>query len=799
MSFLYRLKSKAGVTYLVLFLGFLFSLLININFVSERAVSSLTQLQKSHTELQAQSTIDNIEQFIENRVKLLAELAESSMVASSVMGVDIASANLTDLLDNREILGTKEKIYLTDFTGELIYPKVSDSFPRPSLLNKIVEEELPLVLSIIADDEKHCFSISMPVKYNNYVEGLIAFDIVSYSLEQLLAELTKHDNYAVSFVDKGNVLFKTSALTDFSLVSKSSIANTSMELNFYRSTGRFQEEKEQYIWQIGSTITVTTLCAFVLLAFLIRSLLINPLEKLAISEKKIKQSEERYQLAIQGSNDGIWDWNISDESIYLSPRLSSMMGYSASKDNKLINPRKMFLEYIHPDDEAKARREFLEHFKINTPLDFDFRMRIADGQYRYFRIRGIAQRDREGQATRMAGSLSDISELKENSLALEKALQEAKSASIAKSDFLANMSHEIRTPMNGVLGSLQVLKQDDLSDASQELVDMGISSSKSLLSIINDILDLSKIESNNISLESLPTNVVELFNAIITEFSFSAEQKNIELVFTAQKDLHPYWLVDPVRLRQVILNLISNAIKFTPKGSVRIKLNEQNGKLVFDVNDSGIGITEFQITKLFNRFEQADATTTRKFGGTGLGLPIAKQLVNLMGGEITVTSKENVGSTFSVLLPLTKTEVKNSDKTLSLQAQIPNAESLNILLAEDNRINQRVFGAIVNPTKATVRIANDGVEAVNEVGKLLPDVIFMDIQMPNMDGIQACEIIKGTHPEIPIVALTANVMEHDINKYEQAGFDECLGKPVDVNEIYTVIQGILTDQITQIE
>ena len=788
-----KFKTKAGVTYVVLLMAFLFSLLININFVSERAVYSLTQLQENHTELQAQSTFENIQQFVENRVKLLAELGESPTVISSVMGVDIASANLTDLLNGRKILGTKENIYITDFTGELIYPKSSVSFSRPMLLEQIIEQESPLVLALIQDAAgQSYFSISMPVKYNNYVEGIITFDIVSHSIEKLLEKLTTGNSYAVSFVNRSELIFQTSPLNNYSLVSQYPIANTVMELNFYRSTIKLQEEKELYIWQIGSTLTITTLCAFVLLAFLIRSLLINPLEKLAISERRTKQSEERYQLAIQGSNDGIWDWNIEGNDLYLSPRLSNMMGYGEALEKNLVNADKLFIDYIHPDDEVKAKQALKEHFKKETPLDFDFRMRVADGHYRDFRIRGIAQKGVNGRAIRMAGSLSDVTELKEQRLALEAALEQANSANIAKSDFLANMSHEIRTPMNGVLGSLQVLKRDNLSEASKELVEMGITSSKSLLSIINDILDLSKIESNNISLESLPTNIVELFHSIVSELSFLAEKKAIGLVFNSQPDMHADWLVDPVRLRQVILNLISNAIKFTLKGQVIITLSEQNEKLCFEVRDTGIGLSESQMTKLFNRFEQADSTTTRNFGGTGLGLPIAKQLTNLMGGEITVTSEEKVGSIFSVVLPLKQTATQRHDNVELTQAQTPQAEKLNILLAEDNRINQKVFNAVVGPTKATIRIANDGIEAIDEVAKLLPDLIFMDIQMPNMDGVQACEIIKNIHPNIPIIALTANVMAHDVDKYKQVGFDHCLGKPIDVNEIYTLMQSILS-------
>ncbi|MCP4323035.1 MAG: response regulator [Alteromonadales bacterium] len=795
MFFLNKLKSKSGLTYLVLLLGFLFSLLININFVSERAVLSLTQLQENHTKLQAQSTFENIQQFVENRVKLLTELGDTPIVISSVMGVGLASESLTDLLKSRKILGSKEKIYIADFTGELIYPKSLKKVARPPLpkktIEQIIKQELPLVLTIIKYKEQHYFSISQPVKYNGHIEGIINFEIVSHSIEKLLAELIKDNDYAISFVNNSELIFKTAPLNDYSFVSTYIIAGTAIELNFYTSTSQLQQEKEQYVWQIGSTLTVTTLCAFVLLAFLIRSLLINPLEKLEVSERKIKQSEERYQLAIQGSNDGIWDWNIEKNDIYLSPRLSRMIGYEKSHEKQLINADELFLGLIHPDDEEKSKHVLQDHFKTDIPLDFELRMRVANGDYRYFRVRGIAQKGLDGKAARMAGSLSDVTEIKNQSLALKKALEEAKGANIAKSDFLANMSHEIRTPMNGVLGALQVLKQNDLSDKSNEIVEMGITSSKNLLSIINDILDLSKIESNNISLELLPTNIVALFQSIIDEQSLVAEHKKIDLVFSVQNCMHAHWLGDPVRLRQIFLNLISNAVKFTLEGAVNIELKEQNNTLVFEVRDTGIGISKVQIEKLFNRFEQADSTTTRNFGGTGLGLPIAKKLANLMGGDITVTSKENIGSTFSVVLPLKRTEFESNDQAESSQVQMPLAENLNILLVEDNRINQTVFSAVVKPTKATIHIANDGIEAVGKVGKVLPDMIFMDIQMPNMDGVQACEIIKVTYPNIPIFALTANIMKDDIIKYKQVGFDYCLGKPIDVNEVYRLIQSVL--------
>jgi len=788
MNFLQKLKSKAGVAYLVLSFGFIFSLIININFVSERAVLSLSQLQESNTNLQAESTFQNIQQFVENRIKLLAELSESPIVTSSVMGVELASASLADLLNERLILGSKENIYITDFTGELIYPNADLGFIAPDWTQQLVEAEIPVVVSIFKRDARHYFRIAMPVKYRGYAEGMVIIDIVSQSIEGLLEELIKNQHYGVKFENVYGTNYQSDALTEYLLVANYQIAETPLTLDFYVSTSVIKNEEQQYMWQIGSTLTVTMLGAFVLLAFLIRSLLINPLHKLSLSEEKIKQSEKRYQLAISGSNDGIWDWNLEDESVYLSPKLIEMVGQKEQLVEKLAENGKKLVKFIHPDDVSKLTLSITSHLRNDTPCDCELRIKVGDGSYRFFRVKGQALRTGDGRAERMAGSLSDINDFRAQSIALEEALEDAEKANAAKSDFLANMSHEIRTPMNGVLGTLQVLKQQELTDTANELIDTGIVSSKALLCIINDILDLSKIESKNISLESTSTNIEELFEAVIAEVSVLAEQKAIHLTFNRSDNFYTHWLADPTRLRQILMNLVSNAIKFTPKGSVAISLAHDDGGITFSVQDTGIGLSPDQMSRLFNRFEQADSSTTRNYGGTGLGLAISRHLAKLMGGDISVTSEQNKGSCFTVSLPLKKTALAESKEDNEGSIVTPDASQIKILLAEDNKINQKIFSAVVAPTKAQIQIANDGVEAVRLAEEYQPDLIFMDIQMPNMDGVKACELIKERFDGIPIFALTANVMAHDVERYKAAGFDECLGKPIDVAEVYILLQ-----------
>ncbi|WP_408635892.1 ATP-binding protein [Psychrosphaera ytuae] len=235
-----------------------------------------------------------------------------------------------------------------------------------------------------------------------------------------------------------------------------------------------------------------------------------------------------------------------------------------------------------------------------------------------------------------------------------------------------------------------------------------------------------------------------------------------------------------------MLNLISNAIKFTDKGTVTVELavDQSSGHARITVMDTGIGMSESMCQNLFNRFEQADSSTTRRFGGTGLGMTITRQLVELMKGEITVSSTIGKGTKFVILLPLIETTLDVEEEHHHTESVTPDLTGKHILLAEDNKINQTVFLAMMRPTNATITIAEDGVEAVDAFKNHSPDLIFMDIQMPNMDGIDACKSIRKVNTDIPIIALTANVMDQDVKTYMSSGFDSHLGKPIELNALY---------------
>jgi len=379
----------------------------------------------------------------------------------------------------------------------------------------------------------------------------------------------------------------------------------------------------------------------------------------------------------------------------------------------------------------------------------------------------------------------------EAALITSAALERAEIASAAKSDFVATMSHEIRTPLNGVLGMVQAMAADPLSATQRQRLDVIRQSGNVLLTLLNDLLDIAKIEAAKLELEDGCIDSHEMATHTREAFQGLAEAKGLALTVSVAKDADGYWQGDPVRVRQVIYNLVSNSIKFTERGGVEVHLDlDPLGRLRITVVDTGPGMSEGQLANLFDRFVQGDSSTTRRFGGTGLGLAISRELTRLMGGDLTVESELDVGTTFTALLPLSRT-----DRAPALEAtpQPIDIDGLRILVAEDNPTNRFVIGTLLGQIGLSPHIVEDGEQAY-EAWKAQPwDLILMDIQMPVMDGIEASRRIRldertqNLRPT-PIIALTANAMSHHRTQYEAEGFDGVVPKPIQLQVLLAAME-----------
>ncbi len=585
-------------------------------------------------------------------------------------------------------------------------------------------------------------------------------------------------------------------------VSQQHIAGETEE---YRNEIRLQRKNGSYAWVLTAGKIVSRLADG------------NPNRMVGIhlditeskrNETQLKELTERYVAVTTGTSDGLWDWDCRSEYCWYSDRFWTLLGYPDGGPYP-APMLKSFNDHLNPEDINATWEAVRRHQIDGIEFDHECRLRHKNGEYRWFRGRGATQFDAHGRPIRMAGSIQDIHDLKSTQTSLIEANIRAEAANAAKSEFLANMSHEIRTPMTAILGFADLLLNEIDAEIGiptrVEYVDTIRRNGEHLLEIINDVLDISKIEAGKISMENVAVNPKTLVHEVVSMMSVKAHAKGLQLVVHCEPKVSAKIQTDPVRLRQILVNLIGNAIKFTESGSVTIKVccDAPKQNLHVAIQDTGIGLTDSQISRLFGAFEQADSTTTRKYGGTGLGLFISKRLAEMLGGRITVASCVGKGSTFTASvatgpvsidpipdhLATAKIEPVNSISNVGVaKANLPLA-GMRILLAEDGPDNQRLISLVLRKAGAEVQIAENGKLAIEMLttdgtlnGSLIHpcpfDLFLSDMQMPEMDGYTATRWLRAHGSEMPIVALTAHAMNDDIKLSIDAGCNAHATKPI---------------------
>ena len=489
-----------------------------------------------------------------------------------------------------------------------------------------------------------------------------------------------------------------------------------------------------------------------------------------------RNAARRLKLALGVAQAGVFEIDHENGRFWCSPEFVLLVGQRMNFEQATALPWPFF----HPEDTPLLLQAF-GAWKTGAMMhqSLDLRVVREDGSARWVRLYYEIRRDKAGRFKRCVGMLIDIDEGKRGELALAEAERAAKAATETKSRFLASMSHEIRTPMNGVLGVLHLLRAEHLTESGRTLLDEALQCGHMLSELINDILDLSKIEAGQMQLSPEPTDPAAALRSVANLLRPQAEAKGLTLVIEAEDE--GWFNLDPVRLRQALFNLMGNAVKFTHQGKVVARMAARGAdgarRLRFEIEDTGVGIPQEAWPRLFGRFQQADDSATREFGGTGLGLAITRNLAHMMGGDVGFDSVVGQGSTFwfEVLAPHAARPMP------VIPAGGDRLEGLTILVVDDNPANRMIVRKILEGLGAAVELAEDGAAGVEAAGRLAPSVILMDVQMPGMDGLEATRRIRalaGPGARAPIIALTANVLEHQRQTYLHSGMDGVVGKPI---------------------
>lgn len=505
------------------------------------------------------------------------------------------------------------------------------------------------------------------------------------------------------------------------------------------------------------------------------------------------------RMAIDAADLALWEWDLQSGDVYLSSRWAT---FTVASDFASRQTAEELVAKVHPDDVEHIRQRLADYLQGRTNrYAAEHRLRTATG-WVWIESTGLAsQRDNNGKVTHMVGTNANITARKLAQHELTVARAQAEQANQAKSDFLANMSHEVRTPLNIIMGLSRLLQKTSLAPEQESYLTLIDNSAAALLAQLNDVLDLSKIEAGMLVFEQLRFDLHGWIEECVKPVMAEATAKGLQFNLDIAHDLPPYLMGDPGRLRQVLANLLSNAMKFTEKGEISVKVWANPSKrgllpgqvcVLFQVRDSGIGMTPEQQRTIFDAFSQADASTTRRFGGTGLGLAICHRLIGMMGGKIKVASQPGRGSAFLFSAVFEQASNQPSQLTMPAALEARSLAGLCVLVAEDHPVNRLLTRKLLEEWNCKAEVVANGVQAVKRWQQGGIDLVLMDIQMPDMGGEEATANIrcleKPRKGHTPIVAMTAHALAGDREKYLAAGMDAYVSKPISPDALVHAMQ-----------
>lgn len=821
---------------------------------NEELLASNEELQSTNEELQSVNeelyTVNSEHQI---KIQQLTELTNDidNLLRSTDIGVifldnDLNIRKFTPTTSNIiNILPTDINRPLTHFTHNLDCPNLVE------ILSNFVVTQIPLELEVINQRTKEqlLMRVNTYKGENNHNDGVVVTFVNINELKKIQNQLQASNNWleniyinspvGLCLLDQNLKFVKVNE--NFAKINNLSVAEhigkTGQEL--FPEWASIYEPMMRQVLETGETLTniefQTLIPMFLQTRYWIGSFypvlleneqsgvggVITEITEQKETQKEVKRSKDRLEEAQSISHLGNWELNLQTQKIRCSKELFKIIGFDFNLGEPTLS---QLITRIHVEDQS-IFLDALEQLKTQgTIYDLDLRIiRHNDGVIRYINTMGKPGYNQQNQITDIYGTIMDISDRKQAEITLSQATKAAEAGTKAKGDFLANMSHEIRTPMNGVVGIVQLLLMTDLSQEQKKLVNLIRDSGNLLLTIINDILNLSRIESGNLQLEEHPFVLRSVLQLVCDLLQREISDQKIDLTYSIDTDIPDSFLGDSDRLRQILLNLLANAVKFTQDSSVCIQvmgqpISEQKYELIVSIHDQGIGINPDKINDLFQPFSQADTSINRKYGGTGLGLVISKSLVNLMGGRIWVVSMGKIGgnpppdffldpeqpqtqgSTFYFTLKL-KT-ASESEINLITNSALPQIEKnydqspLKILIADDDEINQEFGLLLLKLFDYDADIANNGLEVLEMLKKQSYDIILMDMQMPEMDGLTTTKIIRESTQTQPwIIAVTANALDRDRQRCLEIGMNDYLSKPIMIEDFNNAISKYLGSPI----
>ncbi|QXV64178.1 response regulator [Mucilaginibacter sp. 21P] len=521
--------------------------------------------------------------------------------------------------------------------------------------------------------------------------------------------------------------------------------------------------------------------------------------QLSRSQEEIKQKNEQLQnmaLVVKNSADIICSINADSLRIEtINQAVETILGH---KPEEVLD--KSIVDFAIESEQSAFRKKLGEIIRENQPFS------VMEFQFSTFNKSVIWTECRVSYRGRtIFMNISDVSPQKSYEQQLIKSKEAAEYGKKIKETFLANMSHELRTPVNGIIGLTNLLKKTNIDEQQENLLTMMETSSRSLLGVINDVLDLSKIEAGKFSIVRTPNNVRALVNSVYGLLKYQADEKDIEFTKEIDNDVPEMLQLDSLRLNQILMNLLSNALKFTDRGYVKLKvsvlqkIDDSRVKLKFSIEDTGIGIPASRLTKIFESFEQAEDDTSSKYGGTGLGLTIVKKLVELKGGELTVSSKLGEGSVFNFTNWFNIAHESNTPKPVKVGRKLAPFVNTRVLVAEDNMINQFMVTKMLKDWSVEFEVADNGYKALEKLKEQDFDLVLMDTHMPGLNGYQAARAIRMDFEEpkrsVPIISLSASAFEHEQVEAISSGMNDVLPKPFEAHELHDKMIRLLKKRI----